>query len=353
MPDAGATDPSLSCAALLDRAPQRGAVIMRLRDSTLTGLLFASGLFTIGITIAIVGVLAYETLHFFGVVGHRLDEPATFVEFITGLEWTPLLGAQQVFGVWPLLTGTMMVALIAAMVALPIGLIVAVFLSEYAHPKVRAALKPILELLAGIPTVVYGFFALTVITPALQWISKAVQVPFTQTPFEQIEPAFGYFNSTSAGIAVGIMCLPMVSSLSEDALRAVPRSLRDGAFAMGGTRFDVSVRVVVPAALSGIIASFLLAIARAVGETMIVALAAGGLAQMAFGPTDAGEWVFRPHEGSQTMTAYMVQIFLGDAEFGSVEYYSSYAIGFTLFLMTLVLTLVGNWVLKRYREAYE
>lgn len=348
-----------SLAQMLSASPSLHRGRMRLRDGALTFALSLCGVFSILVTLAIVGVLAFETLRFFGApVGaedQRLDEPASVTEFLTGLEWTPLLGAEQQFGVWPLVTGTLMVTLIAACVALPIGLIVAVYLSEYAPAKLRATLKPILEILAGIPTVVYGFFALTIITPVLQFLARAVQYPFTTgTEFGDIDPIFGFFNSTSAGIAVGIMCLPMVSSLSEDALRAVPRSLREAAYGLGGTKFDTSVRVVVPAALSGVIASFLLAIARAVGETMIVALAAGGLAQMAFGPLpDGGGLTFRPNEGSQTMTAYMVQLFLGDAEFGSVEYYSAYAIGFTLFVMTLILTLIGNWVLARYRERYE
>ena len=191
----------------------------------------------------------------------------------------------------------------------------------------RATLKPALEILAGIPTVVYGFFALTVITPMLGKIS----------------PSFGAYNAMSAGLATGIMILPIVCSLSEDALRAVPRSLRDGALALGGTRFDVSVKVVLPAALSGIVAAFLLAISRAVGETMIVALAAGGIAQITANPSAE----------VQTMTAYMVQIFLGDAPATGVEYKSSYAVAATLFVMTFVITMIGQWVLRRFREEYD
>ncbi|MEM9083030.1 MAG: phosphate ABC transporter permease subunit PstC [Planctomycetota bacterium] len=333
-------------AAIVAQARTPSRTLRRVREGIVYSLLVASGLFSVLVTLAIVGVLSWETARFFGFFRATVDkhaESVSLTDYLFGIEWTPLLGgANKAFGMWPLVTGTLMVTVIAASVALPLGLIVAIYLSEYASTRVRAVLKPVLEVLAGIPTVVYGFFALTVITPALQWVA------YNTTGSE----IFANFNSTSAGIAVGIMCLPMVSSLSEDALRAVPRSLRDGAFAMGATKFDVATKVVTPAALSGIIASFLLAIARAVGETMIVALAAGGLAQMAFGPSAEGI-VFRPHEGSQTMTAYMVQLFLGDAQFGSVEYYSAYVVGFTLFIMTLTLTIAGNWVLKRFREEYE
>ncbi len=257
----------------------------------------------------------------------------TFLGFITGTEWNPLLGAEKHFGVWPLIAGTVLVATIAMCIAIPFGLITAIFLSEYAPRRLRAVLKPALEVLAGIPTVVYGFFALTVITPLLRELNWMLPASLE----------FGPYNAMSAGIAVGIMCLPIVSSLSEDALQAVPRSLREGAYALGGTRFDVSVKVVTPAALSGIVAAFLLAIARAVGETMIVALAAGGAARLTANPADE----------VQTMTAYMVQIFLGDASNFGPEYLSAYAVGATLFIITLILTLIGGRILKRFREVYE
>jgi phosphate transport system permease protein len=278
-------------------------------------------------------VLAKETWGFF-----QFDE-VSIGEFFGGLEWNPLLGAEKHFGIWPLVSGTLLVSVIAASFALPIGLISAVYLSEYASPRVRATLKPALEILAGVPTVVYGFFALTVITPLLQKAN-----PFLATFGSPDAPiAFGNYNAMAAGLATGIMILPIVCSLSEDALRAVPRSLRDGAFALGGTRFDVSVKVVVPAALSGIVAAFLLAISRAVGETMIVALAAGGVAQITANPTAE----------VQTMTAYMVQIFLGDAPAFGVEYKSSYAVAATLFVMTFVLTMIGQYILRRFREEYD
>lgn len=278
-------------------------------------------------------VLARETIGFF-------EFPdVSLVEFFTGLEWNPLLGAEKHFGIWPLVSGTLLVTVIAASFALPVGLISAIYLSEYASPRVRAILKPGLEILAGIPTVVYGFFALTVITPLLQKAN-----PFLETFGGGDAPiAFGNYNAMAAGLATGIMILPIVCSLSEDALRAVPRSLRDGAFALGGTRFDVSVKVVLPAALSGIVAAFLLAISRAVGETMIVALAAGGIAQITANPSAE----------VQTMTAYMVQIFLGDAPATGVEYKSSYAVAATLFVMTFVITMIGQWVLRRFREEYD
>ena len=293
-----------------------------LRERIIVGALATAACFSILVTAAIIVVLANETIGFF-----QFDE-VSLGEFFGGTEWNPLLGAEKHFGIWPLVAGTLLVTVIAASFALPLGLIAAIYLSEYASPRVRATLKPALEILAGVPTVVYGFFALTAITPLLQRLSP---------------DTFGSYNAMSAGLAAGIMILPIVCSLSEDALRAVPRSLRDGAFALGGTRFDVSVKVVVPAALSGIVAAFLLAISRAVGETMIVALAAGGVAQITANP--AAE--------VQTMTAYMVQIFLGDAPAFGVEYKSSYAVAATLFVMTFVLTMIGQYILRRFREEYD
>jgi phosphate transport system permease protein len=283
--------------------------------------LLACALFSIFVTTAIVVVLVRQTISFFGM------PEVSLTDFLFGTVWSPLLGEEKHFGIWPLINGTLLVSVIAAAFALPVGLIAAIYLSEYAPPKVRATVKPTLEVLAGVPTVVFGFFAISVITPGLQMVSGK----------------FGFYNATGAGLAVGMMILPIVCSLSEDALRAVPRSLRDGAYALGSTRFDVSVRVVVPAALSGIMAAFLLAITRAIGETMIVALAAGGLANLTVAP-----WA-----ETQTMTAYMVQIFLGDAPADGVEYKSSYAVAFVLFLMTLGLTMAGNAVLRRFREEYE
>ncbi len=300
---------------------QKSVAARTLRERLIVAMLALAATFSIFVTGTIIVILTKETLGFFAF------PDVTLGEFFGSFEWNPLLGSEKHFGIWPLVSGTLLVMAIAASFALPIGLITAVYLSEYASPRVRSVLKPALEILAGIPTVVYGFFALTVITPMLQ----------------KLTPAFGSYNAMSAGLATGIMVLPIVCSMSEDSLRAVPRSLRDGAFALGGTRFDVSVKVVIPAALSGIVAAFLLAISRAVGETMIVALAAGGIAQITANP--AAE--------VQTMTAYLVQIFLGDAPATGVEYKSSYAVAAMLFVMTFALTMVGQWTLRRFREEYD
>ena len=315
-------DASTSRRDLASLGRPRSVAARKLREKVIVGSLAVAACFSILVTATIIMVLARETWGFFQF------PDVSLAEFFGGLEWNPLLGAEKHFGIWPLVCGTLLIAAIAASFALPIGLVTAVFLSEYASPKVRATLKPTLEILAGIPTVVYGFFALTVITPLLQKVAPGT---------------FGSYNAMSAGLATGIMVLPIVCSLSEDALRAVPRSLRDGALALGGTKFDVSVKVVVPAALSGIVAAFLLALSRAIGETMIVALAAGGIAQITASP--AAE--------VQTMTAYMVQIFLGDAPATGVEYKSSYAVAATLFVITFALTMLGQYILRRFREEYD
>ncbi len=280
-------------------------------------------------------------------------------EFLTGTQWNPLLGEIKHYGVLPLICGTLLVSAIAMCITVPFGLITAIYLSEYAPRRVRAFLKPALEVLGGIPTVVYGYFALMVITPILQSLHAWISSPFRSLlppPEKLVEhysnseqfavwvcKPFESYNVMSAGIAVGIMALPIVCSLTEDALQAVPRSLREGAYGIGATKFEVSTKVVVPAALSGIVAAFLLAIARAFGETMIVALAAGNLAQL----------TLDPRESTQTMTAWIVQIFLGDASNFGPEYLSCYAVAATLFIMTLCLTLLGGWVLRRYREVYQ
>ncbi|MFG0330701.1 MAG: phosphate ABC transporter permease subunit PstC [Phycisphaerales bacterium] len=289
------------------------------------GLIYLSLLgcaaFAVLITVSIIVILAKETFAFFA------DDEVSVASFLFTTEWNPLLGAEQHFGIWPLVCGTFLVTVVACSLSIPLGLITAIYLSEYAPRPLRATLKPALEILAGIPTVVYGFFALTVITPFLQWMHSG----------------FDVYNAAAAGIAVGIMTLPIVTSITEDALQAVPKSLREGAYALGGTRFDVSTKVVTPAALSGIVAACLLAIARAVGETMIVALAAGNLAQLTIDPRNQ----------IQTMTGYMVQIFLGDASNFGIEYRSSYAVAATLFVLTFILTIIGNRVRKRFREVYE
>ncbi len=304
------------------RAKFRSLRATQVREWFVKAALAGCAVFSILITYAIIMVLAGETLRFFGM------ENVSVYDFFTGLKWNPLLGSEKHFGIWPLISGTLMVTAVALLVALTLGLITAIYLSEYAPPKLRATLKPTLEVLAGIPTVVLGFFALTVITPSLRFV------------FGDIVSGS---NVMSAGIAVGILCLPTVSSLAEDALQAVPRSLREGAYGLGATKFDVSLKIVVPAALSGIISAFLLAIARAVGETMIVALAAGNTARMTWNPL----------QETQTMTGFMVQMAGGDVSNYGPEYYSMYAVAATLFVMTFLLTAAGQMIRKRFREAYE
>ena len=319
------TDASTTLSRLTGLGAPRNRVIRDGKELLIKFLLVGCTGFSLVITALIIGILAFETARFFAEV--------SVTEFFFTTEWSPMLGEEKSFGIWPLVAGTLLVTLVAAIFALPIGLVTAIFLSEYAPAKVRAVLKPVLEVLAGIPTVVYGFFAVIVIAPSLQGVSQ----------FFTGERVFGTYSAGAAGIAVGIMILPIVTSLSEDALRSVPRSLRDGAYALGSTRFDTSIRVVVPGALGGIMASYLLAVSRAIGETMIVALAAGGLAQLTILPWDQ----------TQTMTAYMVQIFLGDAPATGVEYKSSFAVAGVLFLMTLMMTVAGYRVLARFREEYE
>ena len=294
---------------------------VRLREKGIFLCLIGCGLFSLLITGSIIFVLTSETITFF-----RFEE-VTLGNFLLSTEWTPLLGNTKSFGIWALISGTLLVTAIAMLLALPLGLVTAIYLSEYAPRRVRSTLKPILEILAGIPTVVYGFFALMTITPFLQ----------------SCYDGFNIYNAMSAGIAVGILCFPTVCSLAEDALQAVPSSLRDGAFGLGGTRFDATIKVILPAALSGIISAFLLAIARAIGETMIVALAAGSRAHVTINPGDE----------VQTMTGYMVQIAGGDVSNFGIEYYSMYAVAFTLFLITLSLTMIGNRIRKKYRETYD
>lgn len=301
--------------------PSRSLAATRARELMIYAGLIACGLFSVLVTVAILAVLLTESVRFFA------SEQVTLTNFLTSTEWNPLLGHDKSFGVWALISGTLLVTGIAMLIALPLGLVTAVYLSEYAPRRVRKVLKPVLEILAGIPTVVYGFFALLTITPILRWFHEG----------------FNIYNAMAAGIAVGILCLPTVCSLAEDALQAVPRALRDGAYGLGATRFDVSVKVVLPAALSGIISAFLLAVARAIGETMVVALAAGSR------PNVTAD----PREDVQTMTAYMVQMASGDVSNFGVEYYSMYAVAFTLFLITLALSLVGNVVRRRFRESYE
>lgn len=280
--------------------------------------LMAGATISVFTTVGIVGVLVVEALGFFVQVSPW--------EFLTGTQWTPLFDPQH-FGVLPLLAGSVLVAAGAAVVAVPVGLGSAIYLSEYAPERLRRVLKPALEVLAGIPTVVYGYFALTFVTPILRAIWPQTQV----------------FNAASASIVVGIMILPMISSLSEDAMRAVPRSLREAAYALGATRFEVATRSVVPAALSGVLASFILAISRAIGETMAVTIAAGGTPNLTLNPL----------ESIQTMTAYIVQVSLGETPYGSLEYKTIFAVGLALFAITLIMNIASLYVLRRYRQVYE
>lgn len=279
--------------------------------------LFVCAALSVLTTAGIILVLAVETFEFLREV--------PVAEFLTGTEWTPLFATPR-FGVLPLVAGTLLVSAIAMVVALPMGLLSAIYLSEYAPDGVRRIVKPVLEVLAGVPTVVYGYFALMFVTPLLQ----------------RVFPQMSGFNALSPGIVMGIMILPLVSSLSEDAMRAVPRGLREGAYALGATRMQTALQIVVPAAFSGITAAFILAVSRAVGETMIVAIAAGQQPRLTANP-------FVPLE---TMTAYIVQVSLGDTPQGTLEYRTIFAVGMLLFLMTFVLNLASAWLRKRFREEY-
>ena len=279
--------------------------------------LFLCSFISILVTVGVVAVLLFEAISFFTEV--------SFLEFITGTRWTPLFSSKQ-FGVLALVAGTTLTAVLAMMVALPLGLLSAIYLSEYAPNRVRSSVKPILEILAGIPTVVYGYFALLFVTPLIRGISENVSV----------------FNALSASIVMGIMILPMVSSLSEDAMRAVPRSLREGAYALGSTKLEVSTKVVIPAALSGIMASFILAASRAIGETMIVTIAAGQ------NPT----FTLNPFIPIETMTAYIVQVSQGDTPTGTLEYQTIFAVALSLFVITLGMNTLSQFFVRRFREVY-
>ncbi|WP_374017578.1 phosphate ABC transporter permease subunit PstC [Paenibacillus thiaminolyticus] len=290
---------------------------MHLSDKIVPVLLFLCAAVSVLTTIGIVYTLFSETWNFFSHVN--------IADFLFGTRWSPLIEPKS-FGILPLIGGTLLVTLIACLVAIPIGLASAIYLSEYAPDRVRKIVKPILEVLAGVPTIVYGYFALTFVTPIIR----------------EIFPSTGVFNALSAGIVVGIMIIPMVSSLSEDAMTAVPQSLRHGAYALGATRFEVALKIVVPAALSGIVSSAVLAFSRAIGETMIVTVAAGATPNLTLNPL----------ESIQTMTAYIVQVSLGDTPHGSIEYGTIFAVGMTLFIITFLLNILALWVARRFREEY-
>ena len=291
---------------------------MRRKEKFIETLLFICAMITIFTTVGIIWVLLSESFLFF-------KEVSVF-DFLTDTEWTPLF-EQKHFGIMPLLSGTLLTTFVAMLVALPIGLTIAVYLNEYAHPKFRKVVKPLLEILAAVPTVVYGFFALIVVTPFLQ----------------NIIPGLSGFNAISPGIVMGIMIIPFISSLSEDALAAVPNSLREASYGLGSTRLQTSFKVLIPAASSGIISSIILAFSRAIGETMIVSIAAGHQPRLTLDPTVPIE----------TITAYIVQVSTGDIPHGSLEYRTIFAAGITLFLFTLLLNNISFYVNRRYKLKYE
>jgi phosphate transport system permease protein len=292
--------------------------LKKLTENIIEKLLALSGFITILTTVGIIWVLLSESWGFFSEI--------SIISFLTDTEWTPLF-ANKRYGILPLLSGTFLTTIIAIATALPLGLVIAVYLSEYVPKNVRRSIKPALEILAAVPTVVYGFFALTVVTPFLQTFI----------------PGLSSFNALSAGMVMGIMIVPLISSLSEDALSAVPKSLREASYGMGATRFQTSFKVIVPAASSGILVSIILAISRAIGETMVVAIAAGQQPNLTFDPREAVE----------TITAYIVQVSLGDVEHGSMEYKTIFAAGITLFVFTFLLNNVSYWIKKKYQEQYE
>ena len=289
----------------------------RLFEFVVERVLFLCAAFSILVTLGIILVLLWET-------GAFLSE-VPLTDFLFGTVWTPLFFDKH-FGVLPLVAGTLLCSAIAMAVALPSGLLIAIYLSEYAPDRVRRVVRPVLEVLAGVPTVVYGYFALQFVTPLMQ----------------AFVPGLAGFNALSPGIVMGIMILPLVSSLSEDALRSVPNGLREGAYALGATRMQTSLRVVVPAAFSGISAAVVLAASRAIGETMIVAIAAGQQPRLTLDPRVPVE----------TMTAYIVQVSLGDTPAGTLEYRTIFAVGMLLFVSTFVLNLISNWLRERFREEY-
>lgn len=289
-----------------------------IREKGVQFVLFLCASLSILTTAGIIAVLIFETAEFFRVV--------PLSRFLTDTQWTPLFQDKH-FGILVLASATFLTSVIALAVSLPIGLLSAIYLSEYAPSHVRRVLKPLLEILAGIPTVVYGYFALLFVTPLLK----------------RLIPSIAGFNALSAGLVMGIMIIPLVSSLSEDAMFSVPQSLRDAAYALGATKREVATGVVVPAALSGIVASFILAISRAVGETMIVAIAAGQNPRLTLNPLVPVE----------TMTAYIVQVSLGDTPTGTLEFRTIFAVGMTLFLITFVLNIISHWVVRRFREVYQ
>lgn len=309
-----ASNTSTKSAELISRS---GLRYRKVRDRIIETLLLAAGLVAVFTTLAIVAILLTESAAFF--------EHVTLKEFLTDTMWTPLF-ADAHYGILPLVAGTLTTTIVALLVAVPVGTVIAIYLSEFASHRLRETVKPILELLGAVPTVVYGYFALTAVTPLLQ----------------KIFPELPGFNMLSAGLVIGLMIVPYVASVSEDAMRAVPRYMREGSYAMGATRLQTALRVVVPGAFSGLAAAFILGISRAVGETMVVAIAAGM----------QPNFTFDPREQAATITAYIVQVSLGDLPHGSIGYQSIFAAGLVLMLITLIFNVIGFSLTRKFREAY-
>ena len=299
------------------RALPAGLTARKIRERMIEFVMFLCALSSIAITLGIVGILLFESWHFFATV--------SLIDFLTDTQWTVLFENPR-YGIMPLVAGTLVTSVVALLVALPLGTTIAIYLSEYANPKVREILKPLLELLSAVPTVVFGYFALLFVTPLLQ----------------SVLPDLPGFNMLSAGIVIGIMIIPYVSSLSEDAIKAVPVNIREGSYAMGATRLQTALRVLVPSAFSGIASAYVLGFSRAVGETMVVAIAAGQQPNL----------TLNPMEGAATITAYIVQVSLGDLPHGSIAYQSIFAAGLTLMGMTLIFNIGGYFLRKRFREIY-
>jgi len=300
-----------------DKAAAFSRSLRGLRERVIESLLFLAAFSSVLITLGILGILLYESLGFF--------KQVSLFDFLTDTQWTPLFDDAH-YGILPLLSGTLVTTIIALCVAIPIGTITAIYLSEYASYRVREIIKPMLELLSAVPTVVYGYFALLYVTPLLQWLI----------------PDLPGFNMLSAGLVIGVMIIPYVSSLSEDAIRAVPMHIREGSYAMGATRLITALRVVVPSAFSGIAAAYILAISRALGETMVVAIAAGM----------QPNFTWKATEPAATITAYIVQVSLGDVPHGTLGYQTIFVAGLTLLVITLAFNIIGFMLRKRFREIY-
>jgi len=306
---------SMQATVVSDRLSRK--VSRNIRERAIELVLFFAASVSVLTTIGIIWILVFESYHFF--------ENVPLWNFLTDTMWTPLFSEPR-YGILPLLLGTVTTSLVALAVAVPLGTIIAIYISEFASARVRETVKPFLELLGGVPTIVYGYFALTVVSPVLQYFF----------------PSLPGFSMLAAGLVMGIAIVPYISSLSEDAMRAVPMSLREGAYAMGSTRFQTAVRVVLPAAISGVLSAYILGISRAVGETMIVAVAAGMQPNFTMDPT----------EPAQTISAYIVQVAMGDLPHGSIGYQSIFAAGLSLMLLTLFFNILGHMIRRRYREAY-